>query len=475
MNRIALIARAEWRLLLRNRVAVLGLALTLGLAVVAALTSWQQRSAVQAERERHQHAMDHAFEAQPDRHPHRMVHYGHFAFRTLNPLAAFDPGTDAFTGYTLFLEGHRQNSANFGEARQSSLLLRFGQLSPALVLQLLAPLLLVFIGHGVIAREREAGTLRLLLAQGLPAGPLLAGKGLALAGVAALLWLPAALALLAAGSVAGAPALLAAALALAYAAWLALWVLGVLLASSLLPRPRDALLVLLAIWALGSVVAPRLAAEWASQRQPLPTRIETDLTIQRELAQLGNSHNAADTRFGEFRRQVLAEHGVSRIEDLPVNYKGLVAMEGERQTSELFDRYAAEGFVRQQAQTQLVDSLAWLSPVLALRRVSMALAGTDLAAYQRFLDQAEQHRYTLVQALNRLQAEQMTLAGDRSSRDDRISRAHWQGIAGFSHRAEAAAPRLARALPAAGVMGAWLVTLTAACAWAGRRLTRNLG
>jgi ABC-2 type transport system permease protein len=474
MNGIVLIAQADWRLLQRNRVAVLGLLLTLLLAIVAALSSWQQRAAAQAEREHHQHAMDQAFEAQPDRHPHRMVHYGHFAFRTLNPLAAIDPGTDAFTGHTLFLEGHRQNSANFGEGRQSSLLLRFGQLSPALVLQLLAPLLLVFIGHGVLAREREAGTLRLLLAQGVPAAQLMAGKALALAGVAALLWLPAALALLAAAMVAGAPAALAAGLAGAYAAWLGLWVLGVLLTSSLLPRPRDALLLLLALWALGTVAAPRLAAEWASQRQPLPTRIETDLTIQRELAQLGNSHNAADTRFAAFRQRVLAEHGVSRIEDLPVNYKGLVAMEGERQTSELFDRHAAEGFARQQAQAATLDSLAWLSPVLALRRVSMALAGTDGPAYQRFLDQAERHRYTLVQTLNRLQAEQMTLAGDRSSRDDRIGREHWQGIAGFSHRPEAVAPRLARALPAAVVLMAWALLLAAACAWASRRLTRSL-
>ncbi|MDT1823515.1 ABC transporter permease, partial [Acinetobacter baumannii] len=69
------------------------------------------------------------FEAQPDRHPHRVVHYGHFLFSPLNPLAAFDPGIDGYTGNTLYLEGHRQNSANFGDVRQHSLLLRFGQLT----------------------------------------------------------------------------------------------------------------------------------------------------------------------------------------------------------------------------------------------------------------------------------------------------------------------------------------------------------
>src|SRR5258708_10814652 len=41
------------------------------------------------------------------------------------------------------------------------------------------------------------------------------------------------------------------------------------------------------------------------------------------------------------------------------------------------------------------------SPVIALRRLSMAVAGTDLQGYRRFLEQAEQHRYRMVQALNR--------------------------------------------------------------------------
>ena len=473
MNTVWLIACDEWRVMRRSRVAVLGLALMLVLGALAAFTAWDQRTAADAQRKRHQQAMDHAFEAQPDRHPHRMVHYGHFAFRTLNPLAAFDPGTDAYTGHTLFLEGHRQNSANFGEARQSSLLLRFGQLSPAGVLQVLAPLLLVFIGHGVLTREREGGTLRTLLAQGLRPRNLVLGKALALGGLAGLLWLPAGLALLAAALFTPAPGVLVAGLATGYAAWLVLWVLGVVLASALCGRSRDALLVLLAAWAVGVVVLPRLAAEWASQTLPLPSRVATDLTIERELAQLGNSHNAADTRFAAFRQQVLARYGVERVEDLPVNYKGLVALEGERQTSALFARHTAERDALQRAQQQQVDALAVLSPVLALRRLSMALAGTDLQADQGFMAQAEQHRYAMVQALNTLQAEQMTLQGDRSSRDNRISRTHWQGIAAFQHKAEPPGTLLARAGPAALVLLAWLAVLAAALACAVRHVGRG--
>lgn len=467
------VAVAEWRLMWRDRVALLGLLLLLLLASVAALTAWQQRAGAAEQRARHQQQMHDEFKAQPDRHPHRMVHYGHFVFRPLNPLAAFDAGTDAYTGHTLFLEGHRQNSANFSEVRQSSLLLRFGQLTPAFVLQVLAPLLLVFIGHGTLAREREAGTLRVLLAQGLAPAQLVWGKAWALAGVALLMATPALAALGALAWFSPAPAVLAWGLAAVYLAWLGLWALAVVAVSALCRRGRDALLLLLAAWAVSVVVLPRLAAELASAGQPLPTRMETDLTIQRELAALGNSHNAGDARFAAFRQAVLARYGVQRVEDLPVNYKGLVAMEGERQTSELFVRHARTGFERQHAQLAAVGDWSFLSPVLALRRSSMALAGTDLQAYQRFMEQAESHRYTMVQALNRLQAEKLTLQTDRSSRDDRISREHWSGIADFEHQPEPVASLLRRAAPAAGVLLAWWVALGALLMLATRRLARG--
>lgn len=466
------IAREEWRLMRRDRVAVLGLLLLFILTTAAAFTAWDRRATADAQRSRHQHQMDEAFEAQPDRHPHRMVHYGHFAFRPLEPLAAFDPGTDAFTGHTLFLEGHRQNSANFGEVRQSSLLLRFGQFTPALVMQVLAPLLLIFVGHAVITREREAGTLRVLLAQGLPPGRLVAGKLLAVGGVAAIVTLPALLALGVIAGATSASALLALAMAAGYLAWMLAWAVAIVAVSAWLGRSRDALLVLLAAWALGVVAMPRVAAEIATASRPSLTRAETDLAIQRDLAALGNSHNAGDSRFAAFRRGVLAQYGVERIEDLPVNYKGLVAMEGERQTSELFVQYAAAEFERQQAQLDAVDRFAWLSPVLAIRRGSMAIAGTDLQSYRRFMEQAERHRYEMVQALNRLQAEQLTLKTDRSSRDDRISHVHWQGIAAFRYVAEGPIALLRRAAPAGLVLLAWSALLCGALVLATRRLGR---
>ncbi len=469
---VTLIARDEWRLMLRDRVALLGLALLTVLTLVASLTAWESRRAADAERARYQAQANQEFEAQPDRHPHRMVHYGHFVFRPLNPLAAFDAGIDAYTGHTLFLEGHRQNSANFGDVRQSSLLLRFGQLTPAFVLQVLAPLLLVFLGHASLARERESGTLRILLAQGVQPGQIVLGKLLALAGAAALALLPAALALAWMG--AGSQPLLSAVLLTGYGLWLLLWALAVVGLSALFARRRDALLCLLALWTVIVILVPRLAADTAAYAHVLPTRLESDIAVARDLAAMGDSHNPDDPYFAGFRQKVLSQYGVARVEDLPVNYKGLLGMEGERMTSELFNRYAADSFDQQGRQSGWMDRASVLSPLLALRRLSMATAGTDLASYRRFLEQGEHYRYTLIQSLNRLQAEKIRYADDRNpTRQNRVDRMHWHNTAHFQYLPATPALVFQSVLPAAATLLAWLAALLALLAFSAQSLRRN--
>lgn len=332
MNSARLLASNEWRLMRRSRVAQLAVLMLLALTAIATLTSLAHRDNSDALRARFQAQADREFDGQPARHPHRMVHYGHFVFRPLPALAAFDPGVDAFTGSTIFLEGHRQNSANFGDVRQSSLLARFGQLTPAFVLQVLAPLVLVFIGFGLIAREREAGTLRVLAAHGMTVRSLIAGKALALGGLAMVMLLPVVFALAWLVLAKGAPLAAAAVLALGYAAYLALWVIGIAAVSSLASNARTSLMSLLGIWAVTTILIPRAVPDIALAAAPLPTRLETDIAIQRDQRRIGDSHNPDDPHFAAFKARILKQYGVSRVEDLPVNYRGLLAMEGEKLT-----------------------------------------------------------------------------------------------------------------------------------------------
>ncbi|MGC6328652.1 ABC transporter permease [Rhizorhabdus sp. FW153] len=479
MNRVLLIARNEGRLMRRNRVAQLAILMLLLLSVVATLTSVAHRDASAALRARFQAQADRAFDGQPARHPHRMVHYGHFVFRPLPPLAAFDPGVDPFTGSTIFLEGHRQNSANFGDVRQSSLLARFGSLTPAFVLQVLAPLVLIFVGFGAVAREREQGTLRVLKAHGTTTGALVAGKVLALGTIAGLMLVPALLSLAWLVAVEAAAPAAALALGLGYAAYLLLWTVGIVAASSAVRSARSALMTLLGLWAFAIILVPRVAPDMALAAVPSPTRLETDIAIHRDLRRIGDSHDPDDPHFKAFKADVLRRYGVEKIEQLPVNYRGLLAMEGERLTSGLFDAYARAQFEGERDQGRIVSAFGLLSPTIALRSLSMALAGTDLEAHRRFLQQAEAYRYGIVQQLNRLQAEAVTYADDGSRNSDpeagrrvRIDPRHWHDIPDFAYRGPSLRERLMAAGPGTAVLLVWTLLVGLALRVAMRRLGR---
>lgn len=470
MSASGLIAREEWRALLRNRAALIATALMAVLVLVTSFTSLERRSAIEADRARYQAQVDEGFDEQPDRHPHRMVHYGQFVFRPIAPLAFFDAGVDSFTGNTIFLEGHRQNSANFAEARQSSLLMRFGQFTPAFVLRVLAPLLLVFLGYASVAREREGGTLRLMLAQGVDARGLMRGKLLGHGAIALAAGLPAFVVLAGFAALGAAQWPVTLLMIAGYATWLLLWSLLSVTVSALVKRPRDALAVLIAIWMVAAILLPRALPEIARSQTAIDTRIETEIALHRELAKIGDSHDPDDPYFNAFREQVLAEYGVDTVEDLPVQYAGLVGMEGERLTTGIYADAASRAMTREGEQNRLVHGFAALSPLIAIRQLSMTLAGSDLAAHNDFLGQAEAFRYRFVQQLNRMQAELIPAIGGE---DPRISAEYWQQIPRFAYRRPDPLQRAGAILWPFAVLLGWIAALAVLAAAAARRLERT--
>ena len=465
------VAVGEWRAMLRNQVAVAAGILMLALTLVAIVVSHERVGAVNAERARFQSTVDAQWANQPDRHPHRVVHYGHYVFRPLSPLAFFDFGVDPFTGSTLFLEGHRQNSANFSDAAQSSVLLRFGQLTPAFVLQVLTPLLIVFLAFGSVARERERGQLRLQIVQGVRGATLLLGKLAAHAGVALLLGAPAFIALVAIAIVH--PTIAAEAIALlgGYALYLLVWVVAAVLVSASLPRARDALLALVAGWIVTAILLPRVMPDVAAGDVGRPSRIETEVAIHERLAAIGDSHNPDDPYFKAFRARTLQHYGVARVEDLPVNYSGLLMAEGERMTSALFDEFMRADYARQTAESAIVHSASVASPLIALRRMSTALSGTNLDSHARFLLEGERYRYAFVQRLNGLHVNVVTPTG---AGDERIDKHHWEDTPRFGYAPAPFGEVAARhAWPAFALLGGWLLALFAIGGWVAKRLERN--
>ena len=477
MKVVLRVAADEWRLWNRSRLAVGGFVLfVLLLGSTAVLTAARMRSESQ-HRVEMQNEADQSFAAQPDRHPHRMVHYGHYVFRTPSPLAMFDPGVDAVTGESMFLEGHRQNSATFADARAEPNVGGFGRLTPALLYQLFFPLLLVALGHGMIIREREAGTLGTVLAQGTRATTLVAGKGLALLGLAAVFLVPAGLMVLFAVSD-GESAAVGAGVLLSYSVYLFVWVAVIVLASMVCRERGLALGVLLVTWLAWGLVVPRLSVAVTSVRMPTPSKLELDVKMQADVRAAGDGHNAADPAFTQLRARLLAKYGVDEVEDLPVNIRGVVAEASEAKLTDIMNRYAEMRMAREAEQARGMTEFGWLSPTVAVAAASRVLSGTDLATFHRFQREAEALRIEFVQRLNRIHANQLAYSDDvRRSRDveaerrTRVSAKNWSLLDAFEFSGASAADRAQRALFPFLMLAAWASAVLIACGLATRRLT----
>ncbi|MGY6551521.1 MAG: ABC transporter permease [Erythrobacter sp.] len=470
------IASEEWRLWLRSRIVMAAALITAVLIAATAALTIDRLAAQHAQRTAQQESAEEAFFSQPDRHPHRMVHYGHYAFRLPPPLAVFDPGVDAVTGQSIFLEGHRQNTAMFADAKATASTGGFAALTPANLYQLLLPLLLIIIGHGMILRERESGTLAVHLAQGQSGLALAGGKALALLGVIALFMVP--LAVLAGFSVAAGETLLAAAVLVgAYALYLAVWGALVLAASLLVQTRAAALGALVFLWLVMVLVVPRIGINTAAALVDAPGKIESDLVMLAEERALGDGHNAADPAFEQLKQSLLDQYGADTIEELPVNYRGVVASYSEERVTELLNRFAENRMQAEARQSAVVSGFGLASPTLAVGAASRALAGTDLATHHRFLRETEGVRFGFVQALNEMHATRISYADDaRRSVDPeaeqrtRINAEAWRVLDQFRFAPDAAPVRLGRALAPLGWLAAWLVLLTGVAALSARRL-----
>mgnify|MGYP001161082059 CR=1 FL=1 len=457
------IAREEWRLWLRSKVVIAAALIIAALLVATSVLTIARIADEQAQRSEQQVAAEEVFFAQPDRHPHRMVHYGHYAFRPPPPLAVFEPGVDAVTGQSIFLEGHRQNTAMFADTKAAADLGGFAALTPASLYQLLMPLLLIVLGHAMFLRERESGTLAVLLAQGSSGTTLALGKATALLSVIAIFMVP--LIVVAIYSITlGESVLAAASLVLGYFLYLCAWG-AIVLAASILVRQRAVSLGLLVfVWLFAALIVPRFAINASSAAIDAPGKIESDLVMLAEQRKLGDGHNAADPAFEQLQAQVLEQYDVDTIEDLPINWRGVVAGYSEAELTNLLNRFAEKRMALEAGQSRLFELFGFASPTIAIASSSRTLAGTDLATHHRFLRESEALRFDFVQALNQAHATDLDYTIDMNRNNDadaamaaRINAESWRVLDEFRFRPDSASDRLARAGLPLAILLLWLV------------------
>jgi len=476
MKLALLIARAEFNYWLRSKLVVTTTLLFSLLIVVSSAINAIKLSSERHERQHQQQESERTFRDQPDRHPHRMVHYGHYVHRSLPPLSIFDPGLDSVTGQTVFLEGHRQNSATFSEAGASADFGSMSMMTPAFVYQVIAPLLILIMGYSAITREREAGVLRQILAQGTSGYVLLLGKWLALVSVCLCLLIPLCLI----GSVSvflGESAATVAMLLASYLFYLCVWVCLSLFVSCLMRERSGAIAVLAAVWICLTLVFPSLASLTTKKQFPIAGKIESDFSMFADLRKQGDGHNVNDPAFKKMIADLLAEHAVDNVKDLPVNIRGVVALKGEEKQTAVLNHYADLRMENELRQSEFMYRFEWLTPSLAIARISRSLSATDLQHYHKFLKDAEALRFEFVQGLNRAQAEKLSYQNDINRNKDtasweraRVDASAWQVLKDFSFETLRPADRVAHAFLPIMTMLSWVAVLFLALCLSARSL-----
>jgi ABC-2 type transport system permease protein len=399
---IARIARKECIELIRDGRFRTTAAVVMLMLVAALAAGWRHASEVRRQHETAVQATRTQWLNQGRKNPHSAAHYGVYAFKPKTRLSMVDSGVDPYVGVAAWLEAHKQNEFKYRPAQDRTALQRFGEMTAAEVLQLLVPLLIILLTFGAFAAEREAGTLRQLASLGVPLRRLAAGKAFGISLALAAVLLPATLvgvlALVIAaddGALAGS-ALRTFATVLLFLVYFAI-ILALSLAVSVRARSsRLALLVLLAFWMFNGLVAPRLTADLAAWKHPTPSAVEFSTALQHELDDTAEIERRLDLR----RAEVLKTFNVTSIDAAPINFSGISLQEGEEHGNEVFDRHYGALFDTFERQNATYQMGGYLAPLVAVRSLSMALAGTDFAHHRHFVQAAEDYRRSIQRVMN---------------------------------------------------------------------------
>jgi ABC-2 type transport system permease protein len=436
---IGVIARKEITEYRRDGRMLALLGLTASLLLIALLTGW----VAQSERERQARQLqrdDHAtFVKQGNKPTHSAAHFGRMAYKPVPALAAFDPGPSPYLGQAIWLEAHRRGPAMFRPAEDALELRRLSDLSVAGILTLLLPLVIFLLAHGSVVGERERDTWRHALSSGATCDQLFYGKITAISAVGVGVALMAVMTSVTV-AVTSTPSGLVLDTVVRGAGLTGLYVLyGLMLcliALAVSARSRSsasALLILASVWAMCTVIAPRVAADIADRLYPTPD--SASFWKQTADAIRDSKPKRGSDEYRTIERDVLSRAlgravTVEEASMLSLNRQGLNLEIGEIVGAKAFEAAYDQLYATYEAQRRVRRWFGLLTPIISLQHISSALAGTDIEAHRDFTQAAEQQRRLILRLLN----EDLMLGGAHTGDAHLSNRELWEKIPNFSYR-----------------------------------------
>lgn len=469
---IATVARKEFTELVRDGRFRWAAAIVSALLTLSVLAGWQHQVRMKAQRESVQSAERDRWLGQRETVPHLAAHYGVFAFKPARLLSVVDTGIEPYVGESVFLEAHHQRLFQHKPAEDSTSVRRFGELTAAVTLQLLLPLLIVLLGYPMFVGEREQGTLRLLLSHGVSRRDLALGKALGLFGPLALV--------LSVGLIIGLAAIRmhsppgewrqdvarVALMALGYLLYFGIFVGATFIVSAIGSSSRQALALLLTLWFANCLMAPQVATDIARRLHPTPGPLEFVAAMEDDKTRVMKWYD----RVAQVEQRLLKLHGVRSAKDLPVSPKGIALQEDEDETNAIADKHVSGLYETHERQNRVYQAGAIIAPILAVQSLSMALAGTDFAHHRAFADAAEAYRRMLVRTMNEDDAAHSDPASAPYLEDYKAGRALWAKIPPFTYTPPDLKWALKKQWLGVMLLALWFVGVTAVAATVVSRL-----
>ncbi|MEP1554095.1 DUF3526 domain-containing protein, partial [Paraglaciecola sp.] len=149
----------------------------------------------------------------------------------------------------------------------------------------------------------------------------------------------------------------------------------------------------------------------------------------------------------------------------------------EAELTHVLNEFAEQRMQTELSQTHVSRQLGWLSPMVAIRTLSMLVVGTSIETHHRFLREAEALRFEFVQALNKVHVEKLSYKDDMNRNKDaaatqkaRVGAENWQVLEDFNFEVDKAKQRMHRSLAAFLQLLLWIVLLVVAIRTIGKRL-----
>ena len=341
--------------------------------------------------------------AQEAKHPHIAAHFGNYAYKKPSILHTFDPGLSIYTGTSVYMEPHRQNDFLFSKSQESDSGLRFGWLSPALICQLILPLLIILLTFNAINGERNRGTLALLLSQGVSFRQLLFAKTFAVFILFEAFFVVYLLVIVLTSLVfvkANFDVSTVLYVFLVYTLYCFCWSMLGVFVSVQVKNIGASIAALLLLWMSISIIIPRISANISENIYPLTTNFAFKKQIMESINKGLDGHNSKDERALKIEKEMLAKYKVDSVQHLPFNFEGFIMQESEDYSSKVYDVEFGKVFLALKNQKNIQAWFATLSPFIAVRNLSMVACNANLESEIDFQQQAENYRRGFVQNMN---------------------------------------------------------------------------